>query len=186
MPPSTPLLPRLLLLLAPALTVLALPVHAASALELATELTTLTELDRAALFGARLAVEQGARLGYIGQAAASCMAGKPHEPLTAPIARYLAAQLTKKELQAAVGFYGSELGRRLVQQENQAFVDGLTPGSQTPPPTPFSKAEQAQVDAFTRSPAGRKLITRSVMRNAGRDPAIAKVIMRMHDDCVPR
>lgn len=162
----------------------ATPAQSRGTLDLATELTTLTELDRAALFGARMAVEHAVKLGYVDAAAGSCMAGKSHEPLTAPIARYLAAQLTKQELQAAVDFYGSSVGRRLVQQENHAFVDGLTPGSQTSPPEALTKAEQARVDAFLRTGAGRKLVTRSVMKNAARDPAIGKVVTQMQDTCV--
>lgn len=160
------------------------PAQARSALELAAELTTLTELDRAALFGARMAVDDTAQLGYIDHAAASCFAGKSHEPLTAPIARYLARRLTKRELQKAVDFYGSAVGRRLVQQENHAFVDALTPGAEVQAAAPYTPQEQAQIDAFLRTGAGVKLVKRKLMQSAARDPAIAKVMARMRDSCI--
>lgn len=179
-----PTLKRFMLLAAMLAAAVQAQAQARSTIELATELTALTELDRAALFGTRMAIDHAVQLGHLDPSIGSCFAGKSHQPLTAPIARYLARQLTKQELQAAVDFYGSPVGRKLVQRDGQAFLDALTPGAQPQPAAALSKEEQAQVDAFLRTGAGLKLVKRNVMRTADRDPGIAKVLAQMRESCV--
>lgn len=153
---------------------------AQTTLELATELVEAARFDYSALMSVQVAVQRELANGKVAADKADCVARAPSQPFTPALARYFASQMSPAELNTAIQFYSTALGRKYtaqaIHQAQRKF--GMKPDTVE---QRFSAPELKVVQTFAQSAGGRKLFEGNLERSAVLSPdsrAVAQGILQ--------
>lgn len=138
--------------------------------------TTLTaqNFGQASLLAVQLAVKHAHQNGKMSAATADCVAALKPDSLSEAYDALLKKELTEEEQQATETFFKSATGVKYAKL-NLLQVYGAM-GEQAPEPLPqLSPAEMAEVQSFSKTPAGDKLMHQKALE---RPAAIAPVNQR--------
>jgi hypothetical protein len=140
-------------------------------------------LDRSALLGIRLAVEDGAREGKANPALVECAKKLDPASFVEFFAAEIQAVLTAPEIESAQLFYSSSAGQKSVEAGLQQVYRsaGLSPPGAA---LTFTAAEARENDAFARTSAGEKLIVKQVLGTPRVTSAVQSHIGKLLSTCL--
>jgi hypothetical protein len=130
--------------------------------ESARALVSTMGLDRSALLGVRLAVEDGVKQGTADPALMECANKLEPASFVELFAAEIQSALTASEIESAQSFYASPLGQKSVEaglQQTYRSVGRTPPG----PALTFTPAEAKESETFSKTPAGDKLIVKQIL-----------------------
>jgi hypothetical protein len=111
----------------------------------------------------------------------ACLAGIRRQTIAPIIARALASSLDAKELEDATRFFASEAGKKQAQRTYLQVRDGVP---YTDPAIPqFSQAEEAEMQDFIKSSAGRKLLVDNITQQQPVLTAVKDQVRVQLTDC---
>ena len=137
-----------------------------------------------ALLGMQLAAQKAARENKLPQAKARCMAAKTRAAFMPTFAAIASEGFGTPEITEANSFLASPLGRKYLKQGQAQIYLGM--GAKPPErPPALTDAELQQIQAFSRTSAGRKLIVEKVMENAAARQALSQRVQELLRSCEP-
>jgi hypothetical protein len=140
-------------------------------------------LERSALLGMRLAIEDGAKTGKANPALQECAGKLDSSALVEVLAGELQAVLSSSEITSAQAFYASPAGQKSIDAGLQQLYQ--LAGRQPPGAVlTFTSAEARESDAFSKTAAGEKLIVRQVLGTPRVTNAIQNVIEKLLSACM--
>lgn len=148
----------------------------------AMELVRVAKFDQGAIIGAQMAVKRAAEEGKTSPQESECFSQKSSAPLIGPIARYLESQLSFEELDAALRFYSSEVGKKYTQHGMVSFYKQKGIDTKEVPPS-FSQSEMSVIEAFSKTGAGDKLIFKQILQKFTRDSNLMQLINQIRSEC---
>lgn len=145
----------------------------------------LTEaLSRAGLLGAQLSVRQAARQGRASAAFAECVNGITPAALAPAFETIVIRNLTPAEIAATETFFGTDAGRKALTLSLLQIYAAL--GEIPPEPEPvFSDEELAEIDAFSETPAGDKIMSQKLMQFPGARDTVTDRVKALFSACPP-
>ena len=137
-----------------------------------------------ALLGMKLAAQRAARENKLPEAKAQCITAKTRAAFMPTFAAIASEGFGTPEITAANSFLASPLGRKYMRQGlGQIYLGmGVQPPEQ---PQALTDAELQQIQAFSRTSAGRKLIVEKVMENAAARQALSQRVQELLRSCEP-
>lgn len=137
-----------------------------------------------ALLGMKLAAQRAARENKLPEAKAQCISAMTRAAFMPTYAAIASEGFGTPEITAANSFLASPLGRKYMRQGLGQIYLGM--GVQPPePPQALSDAELQQIQAFSRTSAGRKLIVEKVMENTAARQALSQRVQELLRSCEP-
>lgn len=143
---------------------------------------TVTMLAKPALLGMQLSVRRGQQLGKVPPQVAQCVQSLRESSFTIVLASLLVERLEPKEVQAADEFFGTAVGKKYARHTLLQVYDAVD--EKAPEALPdFSAAEYKELETFSRTSAGDKLLVRRVMEDADARQAIGSQIQSLLGSC---
>jgi hypothetical protein len=117
-----------------------------------------------ALLGMQLSVRKGSQQGRVSPGASKCVQVLGQSSFNDVFVSLLAETLSQSELQAAEAFFGTAVGKKYAQF---GLMQVYTSAGETPPEQPptFSDSEYKELEGFSRTSAGEKLIVRKILQS---------------------
>jgi hypothetical protein len=154
-----------------------------TASEQARALVSTMGLDRAALLGMRLAIEDGAKNGKSNPALLECAQKADSSALIEVFVGELQAALTPSEMKTAEAFYAGSAGQKSIEAGLQQLYQ-IAGRPASGPVLTFTPAEAQENDAFSRTAAGEKLIIKQVLGTPRVTNAVQNSIGKMLSACM--
>jgi hypothetical protein len=101
-----------------------------------------------------------------------CLDSFDYPEITQIVASDISLQMTAAEVRDALGYFQSPSGRKIVRRELGILGE-----------TPFTTADQTQLEKFKQRPAGRKLFRDLILQNASAMAAVMARLTRHLEDC---
>ena len=135
-----------------------------------------------ALAGLKLAVQKGLADGKVSPAKADCVQKLDSSSFYGVFESLLGATLSPDERPAAEAFFRTAVGRKYAKF---GLAQVYTSHGETPPePAPaFSAAEYKELEDFSRTPAGDKLLVRDVLNGDAAHRELGKNIQSLLATC---
>jgi 2,4-dienoyl-CoA reductase-like NADH-dependent reductase (Old Yellow Enzyme family) len=142
-------------------------------------------LARSALVGMQLSVRKAAAQGKVPDALVACVERFSSDSFVPVLHSFLEQNLSADEIAATEKFFLSEVGRKFAKAGiAQAHV---AVGEQPPEPAPeVSDSEYAELEQFSRTAAGQKLLVQKVMEGQPVRQAIGARAKELLDSCRAR
>jgi hypothetical protein len=145
--------------------------HSLSAEVTVTSSPTVSAFAKPALLGIRLSVRQAQKQGKAAPGVADCIQSLDESSFNGVFLEILPQNLNVTELRAADAFFGTNVGDKYVKHGVMQLYASV--GMQPPEPVPtFSDAEYKELQAFSRTSAGEKLLLRKVLESPSARQAI--------------
>jgi hypothetical protein len=143
---------------------------------------TAATLGQSTLLGMQLSVRRGQRQGKVPSTVADCVYGLDDSSFTSVIESQLAKNLTTGEVATADQFFNSPVGNKYGKHGLMQIYASV--GEKSPEPLPnFTDAEYGELEKFSRTSAGDKLMVRKVMESPEARQAIASRIQDLLNTC---
>jgi hypothetical protein len=139
-------------------------------------------LSEAALLGMRLSVERALQQGKLPARVAKCVAEQSATSLSPTYETLSGELLTKEEIAAASSFLSSPVGRKYAKYGQLQVYAAV--GMRPPEPLPdFSDAEYRELESFSRTSAGNKLMVQKVMEGPAARQAVNRRVQEIIASC---
>lgn len=139
-------------------------------------------LSEAALLGMRLSVERASQQGKVPTKAAKCVAEQPATAFSPTYETLSGELLTKGEVATANSFLSSPVGRKYVKHGQLQLYAAI--GMRPPEPLPdFSDAEYRELESFSRTSAGNKLMVQKVMEGPAARQTVNRRVQEIIASC---
>jgi len=143
---------------------------------------TVSVLARPALLGMQLSVRRGQQLGKVPPQVVQCVQSLRESSFNVVLASLLVERLSQKEVQAADEFFGTPVGKKFGRHILLQVFEAA--GEQLPEALPdFSEAEYKELEDFSRTSAGDKLLVRKVLEDADARQAMSSQIQSLLGSC---
>lgn len=134
------------------------------------------------LVGMQLSVRKGQQQGQVSAGVAKCVQSLDASSLNPLFLSLLTENLTKNELKATEDFFVTAVGRKYAKHGLMQVYTSL--GEQPPEALPgFSEAEYKELENFSRTSAGEKLLVRKVLSSVSANQAISAHIQGVLKSC---
>ena len=142
----------------------------------------LQNLAQAALLGMQLSVKQGHQAGKVPSPVANCVAALKPDSFVPVYDALLKSKFTPTEQQATEEFLKGPVGSKYAKYGLLQIY--LIAGEKTPEALPtFSAAEMKTLEAFSKTPAGDKLMMRKVMQSPAAAQAVKPYVSQLLSQC---
>ena len=144
--------------------------------------STVSVFAKSALTGMQLSVRKGQQQGKVPTEVGTCVQSLRDTSFNIVLASLLAESLSPSEMRAADAFFGTPVGRKYAKYSLLQIYEAV--GEQAPEPLPaFTDAEYKELEAFSRTRAGDKLIVRRVLESKAAQQAIGSQIQALLSSC---
>lgn len=168
--------------LAFAVAIFCAPIALAQSTSLAAELVEVARFDFAGIHVLRLAAERNFAAGKVSEDEVRCLRTKSDNTYRSILAAYIAQKMTSEELQVAIAFYRSPVGVKYTDHGILLFHKNY--GFPLPRPLPnISSSELQEISAFSKTPAGDKLMFQQVARGAMLSPESQALTRSLVKEC---
>lgn len=135
-----------------------------------------------ALLGMQLSIKRGRQAGKVPSAVARCVAALNTDSFFTVYDALLMRELTASEQQVAEEFYKSSAGIKFAKHGLLQVY--LAVGEKAPESLPtFSQAEMKELEGFSKTSAGDKLIVKKVMQSLGAARVVNSRINELLTQC---
>lgn len=143
---------------------------------------TVSVFAKSALTGMQLSVRKGQQQGKVPPAVGTCVQSLRDTSFNIVLASLLAESLSPSEMQAADAFFGTQVGKKYAKHSLLQIYEAV--GEPAPEPLPaFTDAEYKELEVFSRTRAGDKLIVRRVLESKPAQQAIGSQIQALLSTC---
>lgn len=135
-----------------------------------------------ALIGMQLSVRKAASQGKAPDSMVTCVDHLPSDSFVSVFHALMEQSLSSEEISSAEHFFLSEIGRKYTKHG----VSQLYAAVGEPPPEPaptFSDSEYAELERFSQTSAGKKLMLQKVMESESARRAVAARIQELLGSC---
>jgi hypothetical protein len=139
--------------------------------------TTVQSFAQASLLGIQLAVKHGQQQGKVAAATADCVAAFKPDTFVEVFDKLVKSTLTEDEQQTTEAFFNSATGVKFAKLGILQVYGAV--GDKAPEPLPvLTDAEKADIEAFSRTPAGDKLMLKKAFEQPA---AMANINQRIKE-----
>lgn len=144
--------------------------------------TTVQSFAQASLLGIQLAVKHGRQQGKIAPATADCVAAFKPDSFVEVFDKLMKSTLTEDEQVATEAFFNSATGLKFTKLGVLQVYGAV--GDTAPEPLPvLTDAEKADVEAFSKTPAGDKLMLKKAFEQPAAMTSINQRIKELLSQC---
>lgn len=144
--------------------------------------TTVQSFAQASLLGIQLAVKHGRQQGKIAAATAECVAAFKPDSFVEAFDKLMKSTLTEDEQQATEAFFNSATGVKFAKLGILQVYGAV--GETAPEPLPvLTDAEKADVEAFSKTPAGDKLMLKKAFEQPEAMASINQRVKELLSQC---
>jgi hypothetical protein len=137
---------------------------------------------KSALLGMQLSVRKGQEQGKVPSSVAGCVQSLDDLSFREVFVSLVSSNLNDQEIQATEQFFHSSVGQKYAKHGRLQIYTSV--GERPPEPLPsFSDAEYKEVEKFSLTSAGEKLIARKVLQGPAAQQAIGAHIQRLLKAC---
>ena len=148
----------------------------------AARLVAAMRIDEVTLLGLRLGLQRGIRDGKTSAKTLDCVSKLDRSTFAPVFAQAIAANLSAQEIAASTAFFESAPGRTYIDSGIYQLYDAV--GFTSPDPEPnVTQADLNAVTAFSRTPAGDKLLVRRIFDSAEIRAAVGARIQQVLNGC---
>lgn len=146
--------------------------------------TTVQNFSQAALMGIQLAAKRGQQTGKVSAPIADCVGALKADSFYGVYEKLLQSELTEEERQATEAFFKSPTGVKYTKYGLLQIYQAV--GEQAPEPLPeFSAPELADVQTFSKTPAGDKLMIKKILEQPAAMGPVGQRIKELVAQCAP-
>ena len=144
--------------------------------------TTVQSFAQASLLGIQLAVKHGRQQGKVAPAMADCVAAFKPDTFVEVFDKLVKSTLTEEEQQTTEAFFNSPTGVKFAKLGILQVYGAV--GDTAPEPLPvLTDAEKADVEAFSKTPAGDKLMLKKAFEQPDAMANINQRIKELLSQC---
>ena len=144
--------------------------------------TTVQSFAQASLLGIQLAVKHGRQQGKVAPAMADCVAAFKPDTFVEVFDKLVRSTLTEDEQQTTEAFFNSPTGVKFSKLGILQVYGAV--GDTAPEPLPvLTDAEKADVEAFSKTPAGDKLMLKKAFEQPAAMANINQRIKELLSQC---
>jgi hypothetical protein len=144
---------------------------------------TVAAFSKAALVGMQLGALHGFQRGEIPQSTFECIQRYDESIFDATVSTLLAEKLSEEEILAAEDFFSSPTGIKYRRKGIMGIYVAV--GEVPPEPAPtLSDADFKEVERFSRTSAGRKIILENIMQSGNSREVVTARVHQLLSRCV--